>query len=92
MSKKNPAKESSTIKRLRNRLEKHLIIQENQMSKEALAEMTGIIQKALERKVKSQVNLKKKGFTVFKAKGEMAKDAKSTERLRLLVKRDYFHQ
>ena len=84
------AKESGAIKRLRNRLRKHLSVQESKMTQEALAHMTTVIKDLLQRKVKARSTLKERTFVIFDQNRNPAKDAKATLRLREMVKRDYF--
>lgn len=91
MTSKN-AKESPTIRRLRHRLQKHLTHQDTLMTQDALAEVSGLIQEALKRKAMSRVNLKSKHIVLLDKNRPPAKEAKATERLRLLIKKDYFLQ
>lgn len=94
MKTKSPknAKESSTIKRMRKRLEKHLVEIDSKTTDEARKKMTQAIRHALERKSDSRINLTEKSIKLFDKNEHSAKEAKATERLRLLIKKDYFRQ
>ena len=88
---KNKAKESHTIKRLRNRLKKHLVAQESQVTPEALAHMSTLIRDLLSRKLQARKSLKTRTFEIFDQNRHPAQDERATLRLREMVKRDYFH-
>lgn len=89
---KAQAKESSSVRRLRERLKKHLDKQESKITQENLKEVTLVIKQLLDRRTTKTADLKSKTVTVFDSNRHPAKDGKATERLRSLIKRDYFHQ
>lgn len=84
--------ESQAVKRLRNRLKKHLNELDSQMSEENLRKQAVAIRTILTRNSSSRLDLKDKSLRLFDKNTHSAKEAKATERLRELVKRDYFPQ
>lgn len=86
------AKESSSVKRLRERLKKHLDKQESLITQESLSEVSHVIKEMLQRRESKAPDLKKKSVTLFDANRHPAKDGKATERLRAMIKKDYFRQ
>lgn len=91
MKKKKPS-ESQQVKRLRNRLKKHLDNQESAYSPEAIQERADSIRAILYRNASTKVDLKEKSLRLFDKNRHPAKEAKATERLRKLIKKDYFLQ
>lgn len=84
------AKESATVKRIRNRLQKHLLDQEEKTTQDALSRMAEDIRELLERKVKARDSLKKRKIVLFDKNRHPAKDKKATLRIREMIKRDFF--
>jgi hypothetical protein len=88
MAKKSKT-ESLSVKRLRNRLKKHIAQQDKAISPEALAARAELIRAILAQNSQSRVILKEKSIRVFDQETP-AKETKATERIRKMIKKDYF--
>lgn len=86
------AKESPSVRRIRNRLQKHLLDQEGKTTPDALSRMSEDIRELLERKVKARDSLKKRKIVLFDQNRHPAKDKKATLRIKEMIKKDYFPQ
>lgn len=81
--------ESLSVKRLRNRLKKHIAQQNKAVSPEALAARAELIRAILAQNTRSQIILKEKSIRLLN-KGQPAQETKATERIRKMIKKDYF--
>lgn len=83
------ARDSSDVNRLRKRLQKHILDQDNKYSVPAMIRMSELIKKQLNRD-KSRIVLADKTIILFDQNRHPAKEKKATMRVKKMVSDTYF--
>jgi hypothetical protein len=80
------AKESSQVKKLREKLKNQINVEQKRVTKQALHQMNEVIKSMLKRHNAERVSLKQKAFTVYGKGAKYAPKSKFVERIERFIR------